>query len=74
MDPEGLNSFQELAQEATNRGRAVVYTTQLSDLALKFSNRILVLHEGKFRFEGSPESLQSEFDNDDFLAKFRNSN
>ena len=49
MDPLVLSYFRKAALEAVARGRTVVYTTQLLDVAERFADRIAVLHEGRLR-------------------------
>ncbi|HEV3024703.1 MAG TPA: ABC transporter ATP-binding protein [Pirellulales bacterium] len=49
MDPHGLTAFRRHAREAAGRGRTVIYTTQLLELAERFSDRVLVLYRGRRR-------------------------
>jgi ABC-2 type transport system ATP-binding protein len=49
MDPMGIALFKRQARAAANRGRTVVYTTQMLDIAEKFSDRICVLDHGGLR-------------------------
>jgi ABC-2 type transport system ATP-binding protein len=47
MDPLALSYFKREALAAAARGRTVVYTTQLLDVAEHFADRVAVLHEGR---------------------------
>ena len=47
MDPPALSAFRMHVQAAALRGRTVVYTTQIIELAERLSDSVLVLREGK---------------------------
>ena len=47
MDPLGLSAFRRLARDAARRGRIVIYSTQLLELAESFSDRVCVINGGK---------------------------
>jgi ABC-2 type transport system ATP-binding protein len=49
MDPRGLDTFKHYAREAAARGRTIVFTTQLIELAAHFSHRVCVLDRGKIQ-------------------------
>jgi ABC-type multidrug transport system ATPase subunit len=49
MDPLGLTAFRRHAREAVQRGRTVIYSTQLLDAVERFSDRVGVIHQGKMR-------------------------
>lgn len=49
MDPHGINAFRDQATAATQRGRTILYTTQILDVAERFADRVIVLHEGEMR-------------------------
>ncbi len=53
MDPQGIGFFREQARQASSRGTTLVYSTQILDIAEKFSDRVCVLHRGQVRFDGS---------------------
>lgn len=50
MDPGGIAYFKRQARQAAERGRTVLYTTQILDVAEKFSDRVCIIHRGKLRF------------------------
>ena len=51
MDPMGIAVFKREARSATNRGRTVVFTTQILEIAEKFADRICVLDHGGLRLD-----------------------
>lgn len=60
MDPLALSFFRREALAAVARGRTVVYSTQLLDVAERFSDRIAVLHEGRLRAWAGLEELRRD--------------
>lgn len=49
MDPHGLSAFRRHMREAAGRGRTIVYTTQILELAERSADRVCVLHRGRVR-------------------------
>jgi ABC-2 type transport system ATP-binding protein len=47
MDPHGIEAFKRHARAAAERGRIVIYSTQLLDVAERFSDRVCVIHKGE---------------------------
>jgi ABC-type multidrug transport system ATPase subunit len=47
MDPRGLAAFRSEAGAAARRGRTVLYSTQILEVAERFADRVCVLHRGK---------------------------
>jgi ABC-type multidrug transport system ATPase subunit len=47
MDPHGLMAFKKRAREAASRGRTVIYSTQILDVAEAFSDRFCLIHKGR---------------------------
>ena len=50
MDPGGIAYFKRQARQASERGRTVLYTTQILDVAERFCDRVCIIHRGKLRF------------------------
>jgi ABC-type multidrug transport system ATPase subunit len=46
MDPNGIDAFKRHAHAAAGRGRTILYSTQILDVAERFSDRVCVIHEG----------------------------
>lgn len=47
MDPHGINAFKRYARAAVARGHTIVYSTQLLDLAERFSDRVCLIHQSE---------------------------
>lgn len=47
MDPHGIAAFRRHARSAVQRGRTVIYSTQLLELAEAFSDRVCIIAEGR---------------------------
>jgi energy-coupling factor transporter ATP-binding protein EcfA2 len=47
MDPRGFECFKQYCQEAPKRGRSILFTTQLVEIADAYADRVLVLEKGK---------------------------
>lgn len=47
MDPHGIAKFRQHARDAASRGRTVIYSTQLLELAEAFSDRVGIVAEGR---------------------------
>jgi ABC-type multidrug transport system ATPase subunit len=57
MDPMGIAYFKQQARSAAVRGRTVVYTTQILEIAEKFADRVCVLDHGGLRLTGKAGEL-----------------
>ena len=60
MDPRGITAFRRLARDAAARGRTVIYSTQLLDLAEMFSDRVCIIYQGKVHAFDTVVQLQAE--------------
>lgn len=60
MDPLGIDAFKRHARAAAARGRTVLYSTQLLDIAERFSDRVCVIHRGALHAFDSLERLQQK--------------
>jgi ABC-type multidrug transport system ATPase subunit len=49
MDPTGIEAFKRHARAAAARNRTILYSTQLLDVAERFSDRVCVIHRGEIR-------------------------
>jgi ABC-type multidrug transport system ATPase subunit len=58
MDPQGIDAFKRYARNAVERGRTIIYTTQILDTAERFSDRICLLHKGEVRAFDSLDKLR----------------
>jgi ABC-type multidrug transport system ATPase subunit len=49
MDPHGIMAFKRHARAAASRGRTVIYTTQILEVAESFSDRVCIIDEGRIQ-------------------------
>ena len=49
MDPHGIDAFKRHARNAASRGKTIIYSTQILDVAERFSDRVCVIHKGEIR-------------------------
>jgi len=59
MDPRGLTAFRRHARDACARGRTVLYTTQILDVAERFSDRVCIIYRGRVHAFDSVDRLQA---------------
>jgi len=60
MDPRGLTALRKFAHEAIGRGRTVIYSTQILEVADRFSDRVCILHRGRFHAYDSLAELRRQ--------------
>jgi ABC-2 type transport system ATP-binding protein len=58
MDPHGIDAFKRQARAAAERGRTILYSTQLLDVAERFSDRVCVIHKGAIHAFDTLERLR----------------
>jgi ABC-type multidrug transport system ATPase subunit len=58
MDPLGIATFKERALDAAARGRTIVYSTQILDIAERFSDRICIINEGEIKAFGALSEIE----------------
>jgi ABC-type multidrug transport system ATPase subunit len=58
IDPIGIAAFRRHARAAASRGYSVIYTTQIVELAVQFSDRVCVLDGGRLVGMDSIERLE----------------
>lgn len=49
MDPHGIDALKRHARTAAARGKIIIYTTQLLDVAERFSDCVCLIHKGEVR-------------------------
>ncbi|HSH95818.1 MAG TPA: ABC transporter ATP-binding protein [Roseimicrobium sp.] len=68
MDPHGIDSFKRHARAASSRGSTIIYSTQLLDVAERFSDRVCVIHKGEVRaFDTLDRLRETAADKDNVL-------
>lgn len=65
MDPAGIAYFKRQARLAAQRGRIVLYTTQILDLAERFSDRVCLIDRGRVRVFDAVANLRVHAVGDD---------
>lgn len=58
IDPAGIMYLKEQCRAAAARGRTIIYSTQLLDIAEKFSDRVCILHQGAVHFFDSMDAIR----------------
>src|SRR5215213_131619 len=58
MDPHGITALKAHALEAAKRGRTIIYSTQILDVAERFSDRVCILDEGEVKGFGAVAELE----------------
>ena len=74
MDPMGIAVFKREARAATRRGRTVVFTTQILEIAEKLADRICVLDHGGLRLNqkmGEREATPADEKLEELLLRLR---
>lgn len=59
MDPHGIQALKHHARAAAQRGRTVLYSTQILEVAERFADRVCILHRGELRAFQTIASLRS---------------
>ena len=59
IDPHGIDAFKRHSRAAASRGRTVIYSTQLLDVAERFSDRVCVIHKGEIRAFDTLDNLRA---------------
>ena len=60
MDPHGIDAFKRYARAAAERGRTIIYSTQILDVAERFSDRVCLIHQGAIRAFDTLERLREQ--------------
>jgi ABC-type multidrug transport system ATPase subunit len=59
MDPHGIAMLKKHIREATAKGSTVIYSTQILEIAERFSDKVCILHKGEVRAYDSAATLQA---------------
>jgi len=70
MDPHGIDAFKRHSRAAAARGRTIIYSTQLLDVAERFSDRVCLIYKGEIRAFDTLERLRERaHDKDNVLEE-----
>lgn len=61
LDPIGIQSLLEQMTERTSKGASVLMSTHVLATAEKYCDRIILLHEGRVRVQGTMDDLRKAF-------------
>ncbi|MBO1911929.1 ABC transporter ATP-binding protein, partial [Microvirga sp. 3-52] len=61
LDPIGIKSLLEQMTERKNEGASVLMSTHILSTAEKYCDRIILLHEGRLRAQGTMDELREAF-------------
>jgi ABC-type multidrug transport system ATPase subunit len=69
MDPHGIDMFKMHARDAAQRGRTIIYTTQLLEIAERFSDQLCLLDSGEVRAFDSLQNLRAKVQDQDHVLE-----
>jgi ABC-type multidrug transport system ATPase subunit len=69
MDPHGIDAFKHHARDAARRGRTILYSTQLLDVAERFSDRVCVIEKGAIRAFDTLDALRARAGDKDHVLE-----
>ncbi len=61
LDPIGRASITQLIQSLKTQGKTILFCTHILDDVDRLADRLLILHKGEKRFEGTPIELSGNF-------------
>jgi ABC-type multidrug transport system ATPase subunit len=59
MDPRGLKCFQEYAWKSVSRGRTIIFSTQIVEVAEGIADRICVMDQGKIVADAAASEIRN---------------
>lgn len=65
MDPHGIDAYKRHSRAAAKRGRTIIYSTQLLDIAERFSDQVCIISKGAVHAFDSMEGLRAHADDKD---------
>jgi ABC-type multidrug transport system ATPase subunit len=60
IDPHGIDALKRHSRAAAERGRIIIYSTQILDVAERFSDKVCVIHQGNVRAFDTLENLRAQ--------------
>lgn len=61
LDPIGRASISQLIQDIKAQGKTILFCTHILEDVDRLADRLLILHKGTKRFEGTPQELSTQF-------------
>lgn len=60
LDPKSMYDLKKIMREFANKGKAVIFSTHILDVAEKICDRIAIINKGKVQYIGTIEELKNE--------------
>jgi ABC-type multidrug transport system ATPase subunit len=73
MDPRGLHCFKDYAREAIKRGRTIIFSTQIVEVAEQIAQRVGILEQGKIKTCSDMASLRANPTFGDLVSQLHDS-
>jgi ABC-2 type transport system ATP-binding protein len=58
LDPLAIQALLDLLQEGKQQGMGILISTHILDMAEKYCNRFILLHDGRIRLKGDLPAMQ----------------
>lgn len=72
LDPIGRASITQLIQDLKAQGKTILFCTHILEDVDRLADRLLILHKGEKRFEGTPKELSESFGTTTIVDGFLN--
>lgn len=69
LDPKSAFTLKEMMREHTEKGKTVLFSTHVLDVAEKICDRVGIIDHGELRFAGTVAELREQFGKDSSLEK-----
>jgi ABC-2 type transport system ATP-binding protein len=69
MDPRGLAAFRRYVHKATGRGRTVIFSTQIVEVAESFCDEVAILDDGRLRIHATIDELRRSRGEEDHVLE-----
>lgn len=70
LDPIGRAKISQLIQDLKSQGKTILFCTHILEDVDRLADRLLILHQGEKRFEGTPAELSTSFGTDSIVNGF----
>jgi ABC-type multidrug transport system ATPase subunit len=69
MDPRGLAAFRRYVHKATGRGRTIIYSTQIVEVAESFCDEVVILDNGRLQMHMTIDALRRSRGEEDHVLE-----
>lgn len=70
LDPESAHQLKEMMKSHAKKGRAVLFSTHVLEVAEKLCDRVLIIKEGKLIYQGTLKDLKKKYTKKDLEEIF----